>query len=262
MHSLSVVAWTLIQPQNLAFIGAILAAILLWTRHWRLGRNLLAIVLAACLAVAVVPIGAWLVEPLEVRFPPPVSFPDRVNGMVILGGGIDADVGDTPGRFGLTPSGERLVAALALALKHPDLPIVYCGGNGALTSQRKPEAIAAARFFAAFGIDPARIRTETQSRDTFENLRNCQALVQPMAGQVWLLITSAAHMPRAMGVARALGWDMLAYPVDYVTDGRFDFELGFEPQDNLMMMSRGLKEWIGLLAYRLRGRTATLFPAP
>ena len=65
------------------------------------------------------------------------------------------------------------------------------------------------------GVDPARIIVEDQSRNTEENARFTAAIVHPEPKQRWLLVTSAFHMPRAIGVFEKAGFDVVADPVAY-----------------------------------------------
>ena len=85
----------------------------------------------------------------------------------------------------------------------------------------------------------------------------------PKPGERWLLVTSAWHMPRSMGSFRAAGFPVTAYPVDYRTRGGEDARRGFlHTSEGLRRLDLMVKEWLGLLAYRLSGRTDALFPAP
>ena len=82
------------------------------------------------------------------------------------------------------------------------------------------------------------------------------ALVRPGEGETWLLITSAYHMPRAMAVARKLGWkDMLSYSVDYRSPGRYAlWPTRFDILDNMDAAHLSLREMAGFLAYRRTGK--------
>ncbi len=88
-------------------------------------------------------------------------------------------------------------------------------------------------------------------------------MVQPKPDETWVLVTTALHMPRAMGIARRLDWQILPWPTDYRTPGdnaspawRFSFG------SNLSDLDEAAHEWLGLVAYYLVGKTDTLFPAP
>ena len=131
-----------------------------------------------------------------------------------------------------------------------------------MTRQDLKETLVVRRLFAEIGFDPALLVYEEQSRNTHENAVMTHALIRPAPDDVWVVITSAMHMPRAVGVFRKAGWKILPYPVDYKTDGtgRFRYYRGFP--SGFGKLGTALKEWVGLVAYRILGRTDSLFPAP
>ena len=140
--------------------------------------------------------------------------------------------------------------------------LVYTGGSASLTSPELKETLVARRLFVELGLDPNRVIFEGQSRNTHENAIKTFELVKPAKGDRWVLITSAMHMPRAVGVFRKAGWDPIPYPVDFTTlsHGKTGLWRGLGP--GLGGLNKALKEWIGLVAYRLLGRTDNLFPGP
>jgi len=128
---------------------------------------------------------------------------------------------------------------------------------------KEAEAIVAGRLFVALGINPARLTLEDKSRSTAENARLCRALVRPQPGERWLLITSAWHMPRAIGSFRAAGFAVEPWPVDYRSGGVFHpFKVYASLPEGLRQLDFITKEYVGLLAYWLTGRTNALFPGP
>ena len=97
----------------------------------------------------------------------------------------------------------------------------------------------------SFGISKDRITLEQQSRDTAENARSTRALINPQPGERWLLITSAAHMARAVGSFRRAGFDLEAYPVDWKTGGWSDLQqLSFSASDGLTATDQATREWL------------------
>ena len=124
-------------------------------------------------------------------------------------------------------------------------------------------ADAAEQFFREQGLDMRRLVLERQSRNTHENAVFTKALVEPRAGETWLLVTSAFHMPRSMGVFRKVGWDVTPWPVDYRTEGGVELQQLFvNPADGVYRFEIAVKEWVGMLVYRSTGRSDALFPAP
>jgi uncharacterized SAM-binding protein YcdF (DUF218 family) len=82
-------------------------------------------------------------------------------------------------------------------------------------------------------------------------------------GETWLLVTSAFHMPRAMGLFRKAGFAVLPWPTDYRTSGREGIGMFRDgPVDALQTTTLAMREWIGLLAYFLSGRIDRLLPGP
>ena len=117
--------------------------------------------------------------------------------------------------------------------------------------------------FADLGGDPARINMEPQSRTTSEDALYSAALLKPKPSERWLLVTTAMHMPRAVGCFRAAGFQVEPYPVEFMTGGLSGlFALFATGSSALIQFDRAVKEWIGLIAYRLMGKTDALFPGP
>jgi len=258
---LSKLTWLVTEPGNLFFILLIVAVLLLWTRWRRAARRLLVVLVAAGLIVAVLPLGTWLLLPLENRFAG-ARLPAQVDGVIVLGGSINQFVTRARGQPALGGSVERLLAFAELARKFPNAKLVFSGGSGHVFRQDVKEAEAAGVFFSQIGLDVARVQFEARSRNTAEGAQFSHALAQPQTGEAWVLITSARHMPRAYGCFRAIGWRVSPYPVDYATEGAFRFRLRFGFASGLGGLSAGLKEWVGLVYYYWMGRIPSVFPAP
>jgi uncharacterized SAM-binding protein YcdF (DUF218 family) len=174
---------------------------------------------------------------------------------------MDEQVTAARGRAALNDAAERLVAFAELARRHPQARLVFAGGSASLTGSRLTEADAAEVYFREIGLDPGRVIYENRSRNTWENAVFTRALVEPKPGERWLLVTSAAHMPRSMGIFRRVGFPVAAFPVDYRTTGhgwRFHGRAG----GALELVDSAVHEWIGLVVYRLADKTDALFPAP
>jgi uncharacterized SAM-binding protein YcdF (DUF218 family) len=267
MYVFSKLAWVVIQPSNLLLLLLIVASAALLLGWRRLGTWLLCGVTTVLVAITVLPIGTWLLLPIENRFAPP-PLPDRVDGVVVLGGAVEEQISAPRGQTTLNDAGERVTALVELARRYPDARLVVSGGIGGLVAGAGHPARALEVFYRQQGLDVGRITFEERSRNTHENAVLTKKLVDPKPGERWLLVTSAYHMPRAVGVFRAAGWPVIAYPVDYRTSGSAD-PLSMpgrvaEPNvaESLIQLDLALKSWAGLLAYRLLGRTGVLFPGP
>lgn len=263
---LSKIVWWFAAPSNVLIGMVLLGGLMLFTRWSRGGRRL---VLAGAMGLAVCafsPLGIWLARPLENRFPQPPGDMAEPTGILVLGGSISPQTtAARGGQVTLSAAPGRITEAVALARRYPQARLVFTGGSAALLrADASDEAAAAGRLFAELGIPPERIVLERESRNTFENAVLTRAMVEPQPGERWLIVTSAWHMPRSVGIFRRAGWEVIAYPTDFETRGT-DRELWrpiLPASRGLDLVDRMAREWLGLLAYRAGGRTDALFPAP
>lgn len=242
-YVLSKALWLLVAPANaLILITAI-------STFWALIRASkraawLALFSACGLAVgAFTPVGLWAIAPLESRFPEwHQSSESAPNGVILLGG----------------DSGQGIMVLAELSQQFPQARLVF-SGPGKVTS-RVNDLL---RTFAKFGGDLTRIKLETRSRDTFENAMYSAKLIEPRPDERWLLITTALHMPRSIGTFRSAGFKVEAFPILFITKDRANsFFEGGAGSAALRQLDAAAKEWIGLVGYRIMGRTDALFPGP
>jgi len=250
-------------PSNLLIAIGIAGLVLLCTRFTRLASWLVVTSVALLAIVGLSPLGNALMLPLEQRFPPWDASRGAPDGIVVLGGAISLDVSAARGAVEFNESAERITAAVELARRYPNARIVFSGGNNSLLASDAVEAAFAVREFQALGIAHERITAEEQSRNTIENAVLSRLIANPQPGERWILVTSAYHMPRAMAAFRAAGFPIEAYPVDWRTRGPVDALTPFKSvADGLGRTDTAVREWVGLVAYRLSGKTAELFPGP
>lgn len=258
----SKVLWFVVAPVNFLLILT-LAGLALLGRLPRLGRALAFAGFAVLLALAVLPIGAALDLPLEERFPPPAEDTPAPKGIIVLGGAIDDALSEARGQVALEEGAARLTEGVALSRRYPGALLFYSGGSGSLVATNPAEALYARRLWIELGVDPARIGIESRSRNTDENARFSAEILKPKPDETWLLVTSAYHMPRSMGLFRKAGFRVTAYPVDYHTFGQGrDWRPNSNAVYNLWLFGLALHEWIGLAAYYASGRIDVLFPGP
>jgi uncharacterized SAM-binding protein YcdF (DUF218 family) len=250
-------------PSNVVISMGVLGVLLLLTPWRRLGFWLATTSVVVLAVLGLSPIGNALLIPLEDRFPAWHGTDAAPAGMVVLGGAITPDVSLARDEVALNEAAERLTAAAALARRYPDARIIYSGGSGALIYDEGNEAPLALALFESLGIARERIALEDRSRNTIENAMFSKAIAQPKPAERWLLVTSAYHMPRAMGAFRKAGFQVEAYPVDWRTRGREDALRAFATLgDGLRRTDTAVHEWVGLFAYWLSGRSSELFPRP
>ena len=181
----------------------------------------------------------------------------------MLGGAIDPDISVAHDTAVIRSAPDRMIAAAALARHYPKVRIVFSGGSANLIANDAREADFATDIFEGLGVNKSRLTLERRSRNTYENAEFSKAIAAPKAGERWLLVTSAFHMPRSIGLFRKVGFAVQPYPVDWRVGGRADL-LSFTSfaGDGLARTDTGLREWLGLIAYRLTGRTSELLPGP
>lgn len=235
-------------------LALIVLALLLERR--RLALRLSAGAFVFLLTLSILPLGNILLQPLEASYPVNPA-PSRVDGIIVLGGGENARISEFWGQPQLTEAGDRYTAALALARKYPTARLLFTGGSGALRDLAgggSVEAEIAGAFFLDQGVASGRLLLEGKARNTAENARLSRALAEPRPGEVWVLVTSASHMPRAMRSFEAAGWSgLIAYPVDYRT-GSFRDGLGWDLVEHLDTLNAAIRAQVGQLTYRLTGR--------
>ena len=249
-------------PSNFILLTGVAGTILVFTRLRRLGRYLCALAAALLLIVGLLPVGATLDHVRENRFPAWVPARGAPDGIIVLGGAINPVISQARGQVALSDGAERVTVVARLAREYPKARIVYTGGNAALFPQAPPEADFVLPLWESFGIARDRVTLETRSRNTAENAVFTKALVRPKPGERWLLVTSAEHMPRAIGCFRRAGFPVEAYPVDWHTRPRWHFAVPRSIGAGLEQADLAAHEWDGLVAYWLTGRTSALFPAP
>jgi uncharacterized SAM-binding protein YcdF (DUF218 family) len=230
-------------------------------RTTRAGRRLATAAMALILAFGLLPLGRLLMVPLEERFPPWDASHGAPDGIVVLGGVIEPEVADRPDS-GLNEAAERITAVAGLAHRYPAAKILFSGGD-ILLRPGSSEAQAAGALLESFGIPASRLILEDQSRTTAENATFSRQFAIPKPSERWLLVTSAWHMPRAVGAFRKVGFPVEAYPVDYRTPGVAGLWIPFgSVSTGLRRTDTAMREWLGLVTYWLTGRSSALFPGP
>ncbi len=230
------------------------AFLALWRGRIGFAKSLIFIAFAATLALTIYPLGSALIAPLESQYPSQPAV-DHVDFIIVLGGDEDLAPYRRWGGLQLNTAGERFVAGLALARRFPQAKLVYTGGTSGLgdnTGHDDPSAMMV-QAWVDLGVAPERIVVESASRNTAENAAMTRDLVKPSAEGVRLLVTSAAHMPRAMRSFERAGWvGLVAWPVDY-RSGRSPWVAEWALDAHLQDLNSALREYVGLLAYQLAG---------
>lgn len=207
-------------------------------------------------------LGPVLMNVLENRIPHSTAWQqgDGPEGIIVLGGAINERVSNNGrGEVSLNEAAERFTEALSLAHEYPQAKVVFSGLSGQLLRHGENEGELAYRLATALGLDPARIILEVKSRNTAENAQEVAVLLRDRPADKWVLITSAYHMPRAVGCFQATGWVPQPWAVDYRTPPHLGFEIG--DGGVLVTWSLVARETLGLLMYWLTDRIPTPWPS-
>jgi uncharacterized SAM-binding protein YcdF (DUF218 family) len=251
--ALSKIFWTLVQPLNALCLLAIFGA-LLGLRWKKLGQRICYTALCLIVILGLVPIGPVLVGWLERQYPAPQTLPAKIDGVIVLGGAFESALTASTGQIQVNDQMERMLCFLELSQKYPQAKHVYSGGSGDLLNPNAREGDDARAFFTLVG-QKTPVIYEEKSRNTYENVLYSKEIVTPHGNETWIVVTSAYHMPRAMGIFAKQNWPVIPYPCDYKTDGTYDFFHRLpNAAGNFYMLNIAIKEILGGIVYRLSGK--------
>lgn len=257
------IAWFFLTPSNALVSLALVGLVLMRTNRARLGQRMVLVSSVLLIVAGLSPLANVLILPLEARFPAFVDDGTPIAGIVVIGGTYDTEATNVHGQMALNETGERLIALGELARRYPQATLIYAGGGSEFTPDTTPEATLVENTAHQLGVARERILYDRRSLNTFQNALYAKELAEPKAGEQWLVVTSAFHMPRTIGVFRKVGFDVVPYPVDYRTAGTASLMRPFAfVGEGLRRTDVATKEWIGLLSYYVTGKTTEVFPAP
>lgn len=259
---LSKVLWFALKPSMLLFLGMTLGFILILVQRRRTGFALVGVTLLSLWAVSVIPVGEMMVRNLEERFPKQEILPENIGGIIALGGAIDPVLSRGRGQLAVDGSTERLLYFAMLADARPDVPLIFTGGSGHLFDQSAKEAHYVENLAGLVGLDMSRVTLETESRNTMENAAFSKKLATVTPDKPWVLITSARHMPRSVGLFRKQGWSVIPYPVDFITLPEKGWAPTLEYLGGQSMLDAAVHEFVGMAMAYILNRSDNLYPAP
>ena len=249
-------------PSNLLLILGLLGLFALALRKMRLAISLVTVSMLGLATLGWLPVAPVALALLEERFPMPVDVED-IEGIVMLGGAVDAHTTIARTQPILNTAAEQITTVRVLAERFPDAKVLLSGGAGhGAEGGELTESDIAADLLIGMGMAPDRIELEEHSRNTCENAQWSASQQKMDAESRWLLVTSASHMPRAVACFRAVGAEIIPYPVDYRTGNLTSGDTPLSLSDGLALADLAAHEWIGLLLYRILGMTEEFFPAP
>ncbi|NEN96026.1 MAG: YdcF family protein [Moorea sp. SIO1F2] len=265
-------------PLGLACVLLVVALVMSWRNpRW------VPIPVALALIVLLVSSNTWvtnsLIRSLEWQYLPTSELPEA-DVIVILGGATKPPFPPRP-----TPevdeAGDRVLYGAQLYREGKAPWVIPAGGRivwgsssnnssqrlssqSAQSSQRlAPESEDMAQILEDLGVPRVAIIQESRSLNTHQNAVNVRKILDQRDLRKVLLVTSAIHMPRSVLVFRRQGIDVIPAPTDFLVS---QYELD-EPNsssqaallhslpnaDQLSRITRAIKEYIGIVAYRIRG---------
>ena len=259
---LSKIIWFFIQPSSFFYLLLTISLVLLRCNKIKFARRLLAFLCCYYLLMAYLPLGRLLLIPLENHVARiDLSQFQNIDGIIVLGGAENPWVTKNRDTFTFFGSGERFSESVIFANQFPHSKIVFTGGLWFSSDSSVKNRPFITKFYQDSGIAEDRILVEDASRNTQENARFVKMMINPKPNEKWVLMTSAFHMPRALGSFQKVGFDVLPLPVDYRTSGWQDLlKIEYYARDGIDKTDIAAKEYVGLFVYWLTGRIPSLFP--
>jgi uncharacterized SAM-binding protein YcdF (DUF218 family) len=240
----------LLDPSMWIVSAVVLAFLLVWRNHFRAAQWTLGLTALIWWGLTQSTLPGTIARPLEQAYAPLVKLPPHVDGIVVLAGAQYSDLTAVYGQPQFNEEAERVMELIALGYIYPHARLVYSGGSTPGRRHLMSEAEVVRRFLRRQRFDPSRLTFEEQSANTYENAVRTYALLQPKPGETWLLVTSAIHMPRAMGSFAKAGWHIIPYPVSY----RVGPKPGGPAEANYETLRAAIHEWTGIAVYRMLDR--------
>lgn len=247
---LSKLAWKLINPISILVVIIGICNLVLVQGYWVLSLIILATLAVGLGVVAFLPVGELALRFLEARYLETLKI-EGIAGIIVLSGGPEVVAKPHADSEKYKISYARLVAGIALSFEHPEAKFLFTGRSKKLQGATMSVA---AHDIQMSDINPRLVILEEQARTTAENATFSKVAVGDRIEGTWVLVTSAYHMRRALASFQAAGWPkLIAYPVH---------RLGRPEQTNkawilgrnLKLLNIAMKEWMGLIGYRLTGR--------
>ena len=252
---LSKIVWAMLDPANMLAL-LLVAGVGALALKWRLAAKImLGCSLALIVVFGILPMGHNGLYFIETRYRTPQAMPAQIDGILVLGGAIESQKSERSGRPEFNEGAERVLSAMALSRDYPRARVVFSGGSNRMTGNKRSEAVDLDIFLKSMGFDRNRVAYEDKSRNTYENISLSRDFIGTPAQGRWILVTSAFHMPRSIAIAQKQGWEMVPYPVDYRSQGRYLLlPRRLDILDNLYASRIFLREVTGIIAYKMTGK--------
>ena len=258
--TISKIFWLLAAPLNAILILTAIGLALFYFKK-PIGKRILIFTAWVFILLGFLPVGHNLIVFLERQYDVPAQIPENIDGIIVLGGSFNSYLSEKTGRIAVNSNINRMVDFMALSKQYPNAKKVFSGGSGNILRPERKEADDAKDFLDMLEFNSNEFIFERESKNTYENAKFSQELLQPKVGEKWIVITSDFHMPRTVSIFNKLGWDIIPYPTGMKTSGQYRLTpLNFNVVGNFFFLSHALKEMIGVGVYFVTGKSALFFP--
>jgi len=233
-------------PSNLiaiVFLSGIL--FLLFKKTRRISAGLLSAGLILYIFFGTGIISCWLLGNLETRYPPLNATAELkgVREVVVLAGYAEADPALPPSSEVNVASAFRLLETIRISNSLPEAKILISGGKDVPGVMKK--------LLVSLGIPESRIAVENQSSNTFESAVQVTKMLKE---KTFILVTSAGHMPRAMGSFKKQGMNPIPAPTHFMSVKKFRLSHCLPSPLHLGYSDLAVHEYFGIIWYRLTNR--------
>lgn len=208
-------------------------------------------------------IAIMLARSLEWQYLPQGEIPPA-DCIVVLGGSTDPAEPPRP-TIELNGAIDRVFYA-ALLYHQGKAPVILSSGGiiSWLDTGSSTPADDMAIILTQLGVPEEAILKQNRSQNTYEDALYSAAILKEKGFKRVILVTSAMHMPRSVALFRKQGIEVIPAPADFaVTETSWNqlthadlpgLVVSLLPNvSNLNLTTNALKEYIGILAYHLRG---------
>ncbi|NJL22179.1 MAG: YdcF family protein [Leptolyngbyaceae cyanobacterium SM1_3_5] len=249
-----------VYPLGLACVLMLVALVTLWWRP-RIATLSLAIALILLLVGGNGVAATYLLRSLEWQNLPSNPLPNA-DAIVVLGGGVKPQIPPRPW-VDVHEAGDRVLYGAQLFREGKAPFVIMSGGRIDWKGGGPSESADMAKIAIALGVPESAILQDPTSLNTYENAVNVRKILQERGLRRILLVTSAMHMPRSLLIFAKQGIESIAAPTDFLITEQDMRELSASTEstllnwipdaDRLQQVSRAIKEYIGIVIYRLRG---------
>lgn len=251
------------RPSNIIFLSLFILFFFL-----KKSKLIFKLIYIFILLFLVAPFGLLIINQLEKRVPIPSQIPNNLNYIIVLGGFEELNLTSDRNQLNLNGSSERIIFATKLANNLKESKIVFVGGSGHFKKNKKDfkNTDVVKDYFKSINFNLNRVIFIPGSRNTYENIRDLKNNINLSSKDV--IITSAFHMPRVLGLLNKNEISLIPFPVDYKTTKNvidqnlftINFFQTFSVSQNLHWLDFAVRECLALIIYRVTGKTDSFFP--